>query len=150
MNIVPRIVVYISHCLTPTPEEIAGEKYRIAPSTCSEEWAAHSIRQQHRKNAEKWVEYFARNYNIAPVATWIQLSGYWTENMRDIGLSIDRAQVEQCGIVITCGPRMSTGMLLEVGWAKHHIDMVGLSMPEVDLAFPSAAKHLGIRQVTTP
>lgn len=74
---------------------------------------AGADRERNRANAQRWVAWFAKHYNVAPVADWILLSGEWDESMREQGLAIDMALIERCDEVWLCGGRISAGMALE-------------------------------------
>lgn len=98
-------VVYIAHPLGAGPE-----------------------REQNRKNAAEWVAWAGET--VAPVATWITLSGEWTEDRRELGLQIDFALIERCDEVWLVGGRISPGMQLEAAHAVERgiavIDMTAL------------------------
>lgn len=83
---------------------------------------------QNRANASKWVAW-AANQGVAPIATWITLSGEWPETAenRERGLLIDCALVERCDAVWLVGGRISTGMQIE----SDHARLIGKSV--VDL-----------------
>lgn len=86
-------------------------------------YIAHPIgsgedRERNRANAQKWCAYLAERHGIAPVADWILLSGEWTEDKRELGLSIDKALIERCDEVWMVGGRVSPGMHIEAEHAR--------------------------------
>ena len=75
-------------------------------------------RERNRANAQKWCAYLAEHHGIAPVADWILLSGEWTEDKRELGLTIDKALIERCDEVWMVGGRVSPGMQIEADHAR--------------------------------
>ena len=71
-------------------------------------------REANRAEAAKWVAHLALVADVAPVADWIILSGEWPESMREHGLAIDKALIERCDGIALCGPRVSSGMQIEL------------------------------------
>lgn len=69
-------------------------------------------REQNRARASRWVAWAALQ-GVAPVATWITLSGEWTEERRELGLAIDVALAQRCDEVWLVGGRVSAGMRIE-------------------------------------
>ncbi len=109
-----RKLVYIAHPLNaPTSEGI----------------------EQNRRNAAQWVAWAAEQ-GVAPVATWITLSGVWNESRRAEGLEVDFAVVRRCDEVWLVGPRISEGMALEANRAREHgipvVDLTGRELPPHD------------------
>jgi hypothetical protein len=90
-------VVYIAHPLGPDGPE----------------------RDRNRKNAARWCAWLAWQFDIAPIADWIILSGEWAESSgnRERGLAIDFALIAHCDEVWLVGGRVSPGMGEEVGRA---------------------------------
>ena len=76
-------------------------------------------RELNRQRASKWVAWAAEQ-GVAPVCTWIVLTGQWSESRREEGLEIDCALVERCDEFWACGPKMSTGMHVEATHARKH------------------------------
>lgn len=78
-------------------------------------------RERNRKNAARWSAWLAWQFEIAPIADWIILSGEWSESSgnreRERGLAIDFALIERCDEVWLVGGRVSPGMGQEVGRA---------------------------------
>jgi hypothetical protein len=74
-----------------------------------------------RARAARWVAWAAR-LGVAPVATWIVLSGELSETQenREMGLAIDCATVERCDEVWHVAGRVSSGMQREGGHALEH------------------------------
>lgn len=79
-------------------------------------------RERNRKNAALWCGWLAREFDIAPVADWIVLSGVWTESEanRERGLAIDFALITRCDELWLVGGRISPGMSAEAGRAHQH------------------------------
>lgn len=107
-------VVYIAHRLNaPTREGI----------------------EQNRAAASRWVGWLAREFDIAPIADWIVLTGQWDESMRARGLAIDLKLIERADEVWLVGPRISEGMSIEAGHAlklgKPVRDLTGLGSVSV-------------------
>ena len=90
-------VVYIAHPLGSGPE-----------------------RETNRQNASKWVAWAAKTFGVAPIADWIILSGEWSEDLRELGLFIDKTLIERCDAVWLCGGRVSPGMAIERDHALEH------------------------------
>ena len=72
-----------------------------------------------RARASRWVAWAARQ-GVAPIATWITLSGQWDESPenRERGLRIDFALIERCDALWLVGGRVSQGMRLEAEHAR--------------------------------
>lgn len=85
-------VIYVAHVLTP----IAGE-----------------TRDHNRKMASQWCAAIAQTFKVAISADWIILSGQWSEDMRELGISTDLEMVSRADEVWLVGPRVSPGMLRE-------------------------------------
>jgi hypothetical protein len=105
--------VYIAHPLSaPTREEI----------------------ERNRVNAAKWVAWLAWQFPIAPVCTWITLTGEWDESPvnRVLGLEIDKALVRLCGEMWHVGGKVTTGMGIEAQEARvvHDLTHLGYLAPE--------------------
>jgi hypothetical protein len=81
---------------------------------------ASEDRELNRANAAKWCAYLAKTYKLAPVADWIVLSGVWNEttDLRELGLSIDKALIERCDELVMVGGRISPGMAIEAEHAR--------------------------------
>lgn len=86
-------------------------------------------RELNRQRAARWVAWAARS--VAPVATWITLSGEWDESPenRERGLAIDVALVAICAETWLVGGRVSVGMKIESDEARR------LGKPVLDLTF---------------
>jgi hypothetical protein len=69
-------------------------------------------------NRAKAAVYVARAAELgwAPIATWIVLSGLWSEERRELGMAVDLANIEVCDEVWLCGHRVSESMQIE---ARH-------------------------------
>ena len=78
---------------------------------------AGADRERNRQDAARWVAW-AATQGVAPVATWITLSGEWSEDMRELGLQIDVALVRRCDEIWLCGPVVSPGMRVELEVAE--------------------------------
>lgn len=78
----------------------------------------HGI-EANRRNASEWVAWAAAE-GVAPVATWITLSGQWeeTDANRKLGLEIDCALISRCDEVWLVGSRVSKGMQIEAEHAR--------------------------------
>jgi hypothetical protein len=76
--------------------------------------------EKNRENAAHWVAWLAAEFPIAPVATWITLSGLWLETAenRARGLEIDVELVKRCDETWLVGGRVSAGMRIESEHAK--------------------------------
>ena len=133
-------VVYIASPLTPTEEEIRAALldrglHHCAEAPDSQMWAlmATELRTQNRANAARWVAWAAAQH-VAPIATWITLTGEWTEEHRKLGLAIDLVLIERCDEVWLCGLRISSGMSIEAERArelgKPIINLTGLRMAD--------------------
>lgn len=63
---------------------------------------------------------WAASQGVAPIATWIVLSGELAETPanREFGLAIDVALVERCDEVWLVGGRVSPGMRIEADAAR--------------------------------
>jgi hypothetical protein len=93
-------VVYIAHALAaPTRAEM----------------------DENRARAARWCAWAARR-GVAPVATWIVLSGELSETQenRELGLTVDCATVERCDEIWLVGGRVSSGMKRESEHAALH------------------------------
>lgn len=88
--------------------------------------------ERNRRNAARWVAWAAAR-GVAPVATWITLSGEWDESRRDEGLAVDFAIVKRCDALWLVGPRISQGMALEANRAREHgipvVNLTGRELP---------------------
>lgn len=78
--------------------------------------------EANRARASRWVAW-AASQGVAPVATWIVLTGQWNESdgNRVLGLKIDCALIGRCDELWVCGGAdepTSEGMRLEVGHAS--------------------------------
>jgi hypothetical protein len=69
---------------------------------------------ENRARAARWCAWAARR-GVAPVATWIVLSGELSETQenRELGLKLDCATVERCDEIWLVGGRVSSGMRRE-------------------------------------
>jgi hypothetical protein len=74
-------------------------------------------REHNREAAARWVAWAALQ-GVAPVATWITLAAEWTEDRRELGLSIDLELIRRCDEIWLCGPVVSAGMRLELEAAE--------------------------------
>jgi hypothetical protein len=74
-------------------------------------------REKNRQRAARWVAWVG-DQGCAPVADWIILSGVWSENRRDEGLSIDVELVKRCDELWLVGGRVSAGMSIEADAAR--------------------------------
>lgn len=83
--------------------------------------------ERNRANASRWVAWLSREFPIAPVCSWITLSGEWDETPenRERGLEIDKALVRLCREFWGIGGRMSSGMLVESAVATVVHDLTG-------------------------
>lgn len=81
--------------------------------------------ERNRANAAKWTAWLARNFPIAPVCTWITLTGEWDESPenRARGLEIDKALVRLCGEAWFVGGLVSGGMRIESDVARVVYDL---------------------------
>lgn len=104
-------------------------------------------REENRKRAQKWVGYIAANYDVAPIADWILLSGEWDESMRERGLAIDFALIERCDEVWLVGDNVSPGMRMEANHAatlgKPVLDLTGIADHGQVPFFPSSWTAFG-------
>jgi hypothetical protein len=93
-----RPLVYVAHPLNaPTPEAMAAN----------------------RLNGARWCGWLARHCGVAPQAPWIVLSSVWTEEEgRELGLEIDKATIAVCRALILTGGRISSGMQVEIQFAR--------------------------------
>jgi len=100
----------------------------LMPAYIAHRLGAGPDREQNRLAAAKLVGWLARHYLIEPVCPWIVLASVWLETDRDLGLAIDRAAIERCGLMIAVGelPGLSPGMQAEASWAKRVVDLTGL------------------------
>ena len=74
-------------------------------------------REENRARAARWVGWFARAFDIAPIADWIVLSGVWGEEHRVLGMDIDRELVARSDELWLCGGKITDGMHDEALWA---------------------------------
>jgi hypothetical protein len=76
---------------------------------------------ENRARAARWCAWAARK-GVAPVATWIVLSGELSETQenRELGLTVDCATVERCDEIWMVGGRVSSGMTRESLHAAEH------------------------------
>ncbi len=81
--------------------------------------------EANRRNAANWVCWLAQEFDIAPVADWIVLTGGWDETPenRERGLQIDCTLVAICDEMWMVGGRASEGMLREAAHAKKVRDL---------------------------
>lgn len=81
-----------------------------------------------RFNGARWCAWLARYCGVAPQAPWIVLSSVWTEEEgRELGLECDKATIARCAALILTGPRVSSGMQVEIDFAR------SIGVPVVDL-----------------
>lgn len=90
--------------------------------------------QLNRANGARWCAWLAKHCEIVPLAPWIYLSMAWTEaEGRELGLELDKETILRCDCVILVGPRVSSGMEIEVAYAKRIgvkvIDLTGYGCP---------------------
>jgi len=80
-----------------------------------------SDREFNRANAAAWCSWAALQ-GVAPIATWVILSGVWPETPenREKGLALDCALVERCDEVWLVGGRISPGMSIEADHGRAH------------------------------
>jgi hypothetical protein len=94
--------------------------WRVTPKVV---YFAHPLRgatpeatRANRIRASELVAYAAAKYKVSPVCSWIVLSEHWTEEEgRELGLALDKAAIERCDEIWTCGPvkPLSEGMQIE-------------------------------------
>lgn len=110
--------VYIAHCFSGTPEEMAAN----------------------RASAARWAAWALTECGVAPACSWIVLTGELPETpeMRRLGLEADKRELESCDEVWLVGPRLSAGMEEE----RAHAEEMGI--PVVDLVYlsPVEAKRV--------
>ncbi len=82
-------------------------------------------------NAESWVGYLIRRFNIAPICSWISWCKTLSEDYREMGLTINKELIRRCDELWMVGGRISTGMKIE----KEFAELMGI--PVTDLT------HLG-------
>jgi hypothetical protein len=103
-------------------------------------------RERNRENAARWVGWLATNFDIAPVADWIVLSGVWSEEHRERGLAIDFALIARCDEVWMVGGRISPGMAAEAGRAaqlgKRVYDLTRLGFAAPTSPSPESRKYV--------
>lgn len=92
---------------------------------------------KNRARAARWVAW-AAYLGVAPVATWIVLTGEFEENPknRELGLAIDCATVERCD-ELWFVVKVTDGMRRESGHAKKVVDLTGFGEepPEGDFRY---------------
>ena len=73
-------------------------------------------REANRARASRWEAWIAQTFQVATIASWITLSGQWSETQenRDLGLKIDCRLIEVCGFIFLTGGRVSPGMQIEM------------------------------------
>lgn len=87
-------------------------------------------RKINRARAARWEGWIARPFQVATIASWITLSGQWSETQenRDLGLKIDCRLIEVCGFIFLTGGRVSPGMQIEWQHAeKRGVQAINLS-----------------------
>ena len=91
-----------------------------------------------RLNASRWMAWLAREFPIAPVASWITLSAEWPETPenRARGLEIDKALVARCDETWMVGGRISEGMKVEAEAARVVRDLTALGYPAPEAHSP--------------
>lgn len=104
-----RPVVYVAHPFTPTEEEIS--KYMLP--NMGRGTAVSAACHDNRERASRWVAWVA-NSGFCPQATWIVLTGQWTEKEgRELGLELDKMLIARCDELWLVGGRISSGMQIE-------------------------------------
>ncbi len=94
-------------------------------------------REKNRLNASRWCAWLAESRGIVPVAPWIILSAVWSEDLRELGLSIDFRAIERCDVIYLVGGRVSPGMALE----RAHAENVGCGVIDwTDLGYEPPAR----------
>ena len=102
------IQIYLAHPLSaPTREGIEANRKKAA------EWAA-------------WL--WKQGFSVE--CSWIVCTSVLEETPenRALGLKSDCEQVRRCDVMVLCGPRISSGMLLEASVAKVIIDFTYIRM----------------------
>jgi hypothetical protein len=96
--------------------------------------ATDEAMQLNRANGARWCAWLAKHCDVVPLAPWIYLSMCWTEEEgRELGLELDKDTILRCEAIILTGPRVSSGMEIEVAFAKRIgvmvIDLTGYGVP---------------------
>jgi hypothetical protein len=96
--------------------------------------ATDDAMQLNRANGARWCAWLAKHCDVVPLAPWIYLSMAWTEaEGRELGLELDKDTILRCDTIILVGPRVSSGMEIEVAFAKRIgvkvIDLTGYGCP---------------------
>lgn len=110
-----RAVLYVAHCLAPTPEEIAQHKHRIDGAGMPAQIALRA----NLEHAMRWLSWLRKSFpETTFIAPWIAaiLSGKEDADpvQREMGLVDACATIERCDGIVLCGPRISSGMRREM------------------------------------
>lgn len=99
---------------------------------------------ENRARAARWVAWAALQ-GVAPVATWIVLSGELSETQenRELGLAVDCATVERCDELWYVGGRVTSGMTKEGGHAKLVVDLTPFGEEPPDYDHPLINRLIG-------
>lgn len=95
-------------------------------------YIAHAYADDPRANHDRamaWLLWAASRGDVAPVATWLQLTSAWPEDdaSRDRGMAINRKLISRCDELWLCGRHISRGMDDEVEFARASgVDVVSL------------------------
>lgn len=105
------ILVYLAHQLSaPTREDI----------------------EKNRRNAAKWAAWLWKQ-GFSVECSWIVCTGELEETPenRKLGLESDCEQVRRADFMMLCGPRISSGMLIEAEAARKIVDFtfLGYDLP---------------------
>jgi hypothetical protein len=98
-------------------------------------------RDRNRANAARWCGWLAREFDVAPVADWIILSGAWSESPdnRERGLAIDFALIARCDEVWLVGGRISPGV--------YDLTMLGFEAPSAAKPQDEVMAHRCIAEI---
>lgn len=114
-----RKVLYVAHCLRPTPAEVELERHGQHP-----EPIAFLINANIQRAMER-LSWLRRSFQETTfIAPWIVdiLSGADDSDpaQREAGMQGNFAVIERCDGVVLCGPRISSGMQREMehGWRE--------------------------------
>jgi hypothetical protein len=99
---------------------------------------------ENRARAARWVAWAALQ-GVAPVATWIVLSGELSETQenRELGLAIDCATVERCDEIWLVAGKITDGMRRESAHAKVVIDLTSFGEEPPDYEHPLISRLIG-------
>lgn len=124
-----RLLLYVAHPLSPTPEEIESERKSEdmigGPAHGAEAVAAYESEISRRsigsnlKRAMRWLHWLRMSFQETTfIAPWIAsvLAGADDHDpaQRSAGIIDNLKVIERCDGIVLCGPRISSGMRMEM------------------------------------